>query len=43
MIKITNLTKVYPRGKKKALDGVNIAIPNGIFGLIGRNGAGKRR
>ena len=41
MIEIKNLTKVYPRGKKKALDEVNIAIPNGIFGLIGRNGAGK--
>ena len=41
MIEIKNLTKIYPRGKKKALDGVNIAIPNGIFGLIGRNGAGK--
>jgi len=41
MIEIKNLTKVYPRGKKKALDGVTIGIPNGIFGLIGRNGAGK--
>ena len=41
MIEIKNLTKIYPRGKKKALDEVNIAIPNGIFGLIGRNGAGK--
>lgn len=41
MIEINNLTKIYPRGKKKALDGVNIEIPKGIFGLIGRNGAGK--
>ena len=41
MIEFKNLTKVYPRGKKKALDNVSIAIPNGIFGLIGRNGAGK--
>ncbi len=41
MIEIKNLTKIYPRGKKKALDGVNIEIPKGIFGLIGRNGAGK--
>ena len=40
-IEITNLTKIYPRGKKKALDGVNITIGSGIFGLIGRNGAGK--
>ena len=41
MIEIKNLTKIYPRGKKKALDEVTIGIPNGIFGLIGRNGAGK--
>ena len=40
-IEIKNLTKIYPRGKKKALDGVNISIGEGIFGLIGRNGAGK--
>ncbi|MBE6799067.1 MAG: ATP-binding cassette domain-containing protein [Ruminococcaceae bacterium] len=41
MIEIKNLTKIYPRGKKKALDNVSLVIPNGIFGLIGRNGAGK--
>ena len=40
-IEIKNLTKIYPRGKKKALNGVNIEIEQGIFGLIGRNGAGK--
>lgn len=40
-IEITNLMKIYPRGKKKALNGVNITIGEGIFGLIGRNGAGK--
>ena len=40
-IEIKNLTKIYPRGKKKALDGVSITIGEGIFGLIGRNGAGK--
>ena len=40
-IEIKNLTKVYPRGKKKALNGINIEIGQGIFGLIGRNGAGK--
>ena len=34
MIEIKNLTKIYPRGKKKALDNVNVKIPNGIFGLI---------
>ena len=40
-IQIKDLNKVYPRGKKKALNGVNIEIGQGIFGLIGRNGAGK--
>ena len=40
-IEIKSLTKIYPRGKKKALDSVNITIGEGIFGLIGRNGAGK--
>ena len=40
-IEIKNLTKIYPRGKKKALNNVDITIPKGIFGLIGRNGAGK--
>ena len=40
-IEIKNLTKIYPRGKKKALNEVNIEIGQGIFGLIGRNGAGK--
>lgn len=41
MIEIKNLTKIYPLGKKKALDNVSFRIPEGIFGLIGRNGAGK--
>lgn len=40
-IEIKNLTKIYPRGKKKALNQVNVTIGKGIFGLIGRNGAGK--
>ena len=41
MIEIKNLTKIYPLGKKKALDDVSFEIPEGIFGLSGRNGAGK--
>ena len=41
MIEIKNLSKIYPRGKKKALNSVSITIGDGIFGLIGRNGAGK--
>lgn len=40
LLKISNLTKVYPNGKK-ALSNVNLDIPNGIFGLLGPNGAGK--
>jgi len=40
-IEIKGLTKIYPRGKKKALSNVDITIGEGIFGLIGRNGAGK--
>jgi len=40
LLKIQNLTKTYPNGKK-ALSNVNLNIPNGIFGLLGPNGAGK--
>ena len=37
---IENLTKVYG-GKVRALDGVDLEIPTGMFGLLGPNGAGK--
>ncbi|CAM1365139.1 ABC transporter ATP-binding protein [Tenacibaculum litoreum] len=37
---ITNLTKTYPNGVK-ALNGINLKISNGMFGLLGANGAGK--
>lgn len=37
---ITNLTKTYPNGVK-ALSGINLKISNGMFGLLGANGAGK--
>lgn len=40
ILKINNLTKVYPNGVK-ALDGLNIEIKSGMFGLLGPNGAGK--
>ncbi|HEY0105958.1 MAG TPA: ABC transporter ATP-binding protein [Rhizomicrobium sp.] len=40
MLSIRNLTHVYPRGVR-ALDGVNLEIPPGMFGLLGPNGAGK--
>ena len=37
---INDLTKIYPNGVK-ALDGINLKITNGMFGLLGANGAGK--
>ncbi|MEP1552154.1 MAG: ABC transporter ATP-binding protein [Paraglaciecola sp.] len=40
MLKITNVTKTYDNGVK-ALNGVNLDIPKGMFGLLGPNGAGK--
>ena len=39
-IHINNLSKTYPNGVK-ALDGINLEITNGMFGLLGANGAGK--
>ncbi len=39
-LKIKNLTKTYPNGVK-ALNGINLEITNGMFGLLGANGAGK--
>ncbi|RHR77805.1 ABC transporter ATP-binding protein [Odoribacter sp. AF15-53] len=39
-IKIANLNKVYPGGKK-ALKDLNLEIEPGMFGLLGPNGAGK--
>ncbi|OUS00110.1 multidrug ABC transporter ATP-binding protein [Flavobacteriales bacterium 33_180_T64] len=37
---IKNLSKTYPNGVK-ALNGINLEITNGMFGLLGANGAGK--
>ncbi|WP_299133839.1 ABC transporter ATP-binding protein [uncultured Tenacibaculum sp.] len=39
-LKIENLTKTYSNGVK-ALKDINIEITNGMFGLLGANGAGK--
>ena len=40
ILETNNLTKAY--GKKKALDNVSIHVaPGDIYGLVGRNGAGK--
>ncbi len=40
MLRIENLTHVYGNGVR-ALDGVNLDLPKGMFGLLGPNGAGK--
>ena len=40
MIEIQNLTKTY-RGKVQALNGIDLQIGTGMFGLVGPNGAGK--
>jgi ABC-type multidrug transport system ATPase subunit len=40
MLRIDALTHVYPNGTR-ALDGVTLEIPRGMFGLLGPNGAGK--
>lgn len=40
MLEIENLTHVYANGAR-ALDGVSLSIPAGMFGLLGPNGAGK--
>lgn len=39
-IKIENLNKIYSGGFR-AIDNLNLDIPNGMFGLLGPNGAGK--
>lgn len=39
-IKIENLNQYY--GKKQALKDVSLTIETGMFGLLGRNGAGHR-
>ena len=40
MLRIDDLTHVYPNGTR-ALDGVTLDVPRGMFGLLGPNGAGK--
>jgi ABC-type multidrug transport system ATPase subunit len=40
MLRIESLVKVYP-GPVAALQGVNLAVGEGMFGLLGPNGAGK--
>ncbi|MEQ1541554.1 MAG: ABC transporter ATP-binding protein [Novosphingobium sp.] len=40
MLEVRNLGKTY-RGGVKALDGIDLSIPAGMYGLLGPNGAGK--
>ncbi len=40
MLTVTNLVHVYGNGTR-ALDGVSLEVPKGMFGLLGPNGAGK--
>ena len=40
MLEIAGLTHVYSNGTR-ALDGVTLSIPTGMYGLLGPNGAGK--
>ncbi|GAA0529560.1 ABC-type multidrug transport system ATPase subunit [Rhizomicrobium palustre] len=40
MLQIENLTHVY-KGDVRALNGLSLEIPRGMFGLLGPNGAGK--
>ncbi|MGI5521711.1 ATP-binding cassette domain-containing protein [Micromonospora sp. CA-259024] len=39
-IEISGLTKTY-RGGVAAIDGLDLTVPTGMFGLLGANGAGK--
>jgi ABC-type multidrug transport system ATPase subunit len=40
MLHLADVTHVYPNGTR-ALDGVTLDIPRGMYGLLGPNGAGK--
>jgi len=41
IIRIMNLSKVYPNSARPSLRDVTFDIPHGTFGLLGPNGAGK--
>ena len=40
MLELNDLTHVYPNGTR-AMDGISLTVPTGMFGLLGPNGAGK--
>lgn len=42
MLEVNNVTKTYKHSKNPAIKGISFSVKNGeIFGLIGKNGAGK--
>ncbi len=42
MLKVSNLVKVFRKAEKPAVDGASFTVKNGeVFGLFGKNGAGK--
>ena len=41
IVRLEHVEKSYPRGKVRALDGLDVEIPEGAVGLLGPNGAGK--
>jgi ABC-type multidrug transport system ATPase subunit len=40
VLSLQNVSHVYPNGTR-ALDGITLSIPRGMYGLLGPNGAGK--
>lgn len=40
-VRISGLTKIYRKGDSPALEGLNLEISHGTFGILGPNGAGK--
>ncbi|GHV05880.1 ABC transporter ATP-binding protein [Clostridia bacterium] len=40
-LRMSNLTKIYPKSTQPALDNFNFEFTPGIYGLLGPNGAGK--
>ncbi len=40
MLELHNVSHIYPNGTR-ALNGVSLSIPRGMYGLLGPNGAGK--
>ena len=41
ILKVKQVSKTFCKGKKKALQDINLQFTPGIYGLLGPNGAGK--